>query len=232
MFLLTKISILTFIVVFFTFFSSKMNGQQFHRIKSDYSIKYKDSQGNQILQMGVVFYDINSKKIVMKNGFPVREILVQKDTTIYQIRNGQILASTRSYALVDFSIYHLALTGELNNFGLDKSGYTLDTVKRDKGLILTTWSPQKDAKDFLGRILVSTKEKQLFGIVFLDPKEKIIAKHLFRDYTNINGFEFPTEVLIITYSDDKENFNLTKFSKIIVDGTDNEEFYNYKIPSN
>jgi len=206
--------------------------QQFHRIKSDYTIKYKDPKGNEILQKGVLFYDINSKKIVMKNGFPVREILVQTDTTIYQIRNEQILASTRTYAMVDLSIYHLALIGELNKYGLDKAGYTLDTVKRDKGLVLSTWLPPQNANKFLGRILVSSKEKQLFGIIFLDPEEKIIAKHFFRDYININGFEFPTEVLVITYENDKEIFNLTKFTNITINESGNEEYYNYKIPLN
>ncbi len=215
-----------------TIVSFQINAQQFHRIKSDYSIKYKDPQGNQILQMGVVFYDINSKKIVMKNGFPIREILVQKDTTIYQIRNEHLIATSGTYAMAELSVYHLALIGDLNNYGLDKAGYTLDTLKSDKGLILTTWSPPKNAKAYLGRILVSSKDKQLFGIVFLDPSEKIIAKHLFRDYINIDGFEFPTEILVITYEDDKEIFNLTKFSKIVINGTDNEEYYNYKIPSN
>jgi len=210
----------------------QINAQQFHRIKSDYSIKYKDAQGNQVLQMGVVFYDVNAKKIVMKNGFPVREILVQKDTVIYQIRNEQIINSVKSYALVDLSIYHLALTGELNNYGLKKSGFTLDTMKNDKGLVLSTWLPPKNVNNVLGRILVSTKDKQLFGIVFLDPNDKIIAKHLFRDYTNINGFDFPTEVLVITYVNDKEVFNLTKYSKIALNGTDNEAYYDYKIPSN
>lgn len=212
--------------------SGKIIAQQFHRIKSEYSIKYTDTKGNQILQMGVVFYDINSKKIVMKNGFPVREMLVQKDTTIYQIRNNLLVGTSRAYALVDLSVFHMALTGELNNYGLDKAGYHLENVKSDKGLILTTWAPPDEAKNYLGKILVSTKEKQLFGIVFLDTNEKIIAKHFYRDYKNIEGFVFPTEVLRITYSNDEESYKLTKYTKIKINEMDDEEYYNYQIPSN
>ena len=227
-----KISNFLFLIIVFTVVPFHLCAQQFHRIKADYSIKYKDAQGNEVLQMGVVFYDINTKKIVMKNGFPVREILVQKDSTIYQIRNEHLMSSSKSYALADLSIYHLALTGNLTNYGLNKAGFTLDTVKNDKGLILTTWLPPQNLKYILSKILLSTKEKQLFGIVYLNPNEKIIAKHLFRDYTNISGFDFPREVLVITYEGDKEVFNLTKYSKIVIDGTNNEEYYDYKIPSN
>jgi hypothetical protein len=232
MFAINKSSGFLIFVFFLALIAPQLPAQQFHRIKADYTIKYKDAIGNQVLQMGVVFYDINARKIVMKNGFPVKEILVQKDTTIFQIRNEQTINRITSYALADLSIYHLALTGELNNYGLNKAGYTLDTIKNDKGLILTTWLPPQNAKSILGKILVSTKQKQLFGIVFLDPKEMIIAKHLFRDYTNINGFEFPREVLVITYQDDKEIFNLTNYKNIVIDGTDNNEYYDYKIPAN
>ena len=205
--------------------------QQFHRIKSDYSIKYKDAQGNQVLQMGIVFYDVNTRKIVMKNGFPVREMIIQTDSTIYQVRNNSLFASQRTYSLTELSVFHLALTGSLSNFGLDKAGYRLDTVKNDKGLVLSTWLPPRNSKN-LGRILLSTKDKQLYGIVFLDPSDKIIAKHFYRDYTNIKGFEFPSEVLVVTYQDEKEVYHLTKYSNIVVEETINDEYYNFKVPSN
>ncbi|MFN8257882.1 MAG: hypothetical protein U0W24_19450 [Bacteroidales bacterium] len=212
-------------------FQNKSLAQQFHRIKADYSIKYKDPQGNQVLQMGVVFYDINSRKIVMKNGFPVREIVVLTDSSIYQIRNNSIFASQKTYSLSELSIFHMALTGSLSNFGLDKTGYQLDTVKNDKGLVLSSWLPPKNNLN-LGKILLSTKDKQLFGIVFLNPQDNIIAKHFFRDYTNIKGFDFPTEVLVVTYQDEKEVFHLTKYTNIELEDTKNDEYYNFKIPSN
>jgi hypothetical protein len=226
-----KYLIFLFLYVYSGVIESNCPAQQFHRIKADYSIKYKDPTGNEVLQMGVVYYDMNSKKIVMKNGFPVREMIVQTDSTIYQIRSNNIFASQKTYSLVELSVFHLALTGSLSDFGLGKTGYKLDTVKNDKGLVLSSWSPPVN-KSNLGRILLSTKEKQLFGIVFLDTKDKIIAKHFFRDYTNIKGFEFPTEVLIVTYQDDREVYHLTKYSNIAVEETINDEYYNFKIPSN
>ncbi len=210
------------------------NSQQFYRIRAEYTVKYKDTRGNQVLQMGATFYDTNNKVLVIKNGFPVREILAQKDTTIYQIRNEKLVGQTRAYALVNLSIFHMALTGLLNNFGLDKAGYHLESVKSDKGLILTKWAPPEQTKDYLGKILVSTKEKQLYSIVFLDTNEKITAKHIFRDYKNIDGFVFPREVLRITYENNEEtSYKLTSYKNVRVNETGrDEEYYNYKIPQN
>jgi hypothetical protein len=76
----------------------------------------------------------------------VREILAQKDTSIYQIRNEKLVGKSRAYALVDLSIFHMALTVQLNNYGLDKAGYHLENVKSDKGLILTKWAPLRKPK--------------------------------------------------------------------------------------
>ena len=188
--------------------------QQFNRIRAEYSVKYKDKTGNQMLRMGAAFYDTNTKMLVIKNGFPVREILAQKDTTIYQIRNEKLVGQSQAYALVDLSIFHMALMGELNNFGLDKAGYHLENVKSDKGLILTTWAPPEKAKKYLGKVLISTKEKQLYSVIFLDLTEKIIARHIFRDYKNVNGFVFPREVLRITYENYEEtSYKLTTYKK-------------------
>jgi hypothetical protein len=219
------------IATLIAFIPLRVKSQQFFRIKTDYTTKYRDSKGNSVLQIGVVYYDINAKIVVIKNGFPVQEILVQKDTTIYQIRNNYILSKEKAYAIVELSIFHLALTGRLEDYGLKKAGYTLDSVKQDKGLLLTIWSPPENLKPYYGKILVSVKDKHLFGVIFLDLKEKIIAKHLFRDYVNINGFDFPAEVLKITYVDDQEVTMLTNYKKIIVNGPNEDEYYNYKIPS-
>jgi hypothetical protein len=208
-----------------------INAQQFYRVKARYSLKYTDSKGNQILHMGVAFYDLNTKKLVMKNGFPIRENLVQTDTTVYTVRNEVFVGTTKAYALVELSIFHMALTGELNNYGLDKAGYRLENVKSDKGLIITTWQPPEEAKESLGKILVSTREKKLYTIVFLDTNEKVIAKHFYRDYRNFNGFVFPAEVLKITYkNNEEESFKLTKYDNIKVNDNTDEEYYNYQIP--
>ena len=209
-----------------------VHSQQFFRIKTDYSVKYTDSKGTSSLQMGVTYYDVNNKIIVMRNGFPIREIIAQKDTSIYNIRNNFIHSRQKAYAPVELSIFHLALIGELEDYGLKKAGYILENVKEDKGLILTSWSPPDNMKAYSGKILISVKDKKLFGIVFLDTNEKIIAKHFFRNYANINGFSFPTEVLRITYLNDQEISMLTTYSKIVINDSNDNEYYNFKIPDN
>lgn len=206
--------------------------QQFHRFSAEYTIKYNDRAGNKVMKMGKVFYDSNEKKIVIKNGFPVREFIVHRDTSIYHIRVGNIVKHRGIISPIDFSIFQLALNGDLANFGLDKVGYTIENVKKDKGLIIASWIPSENNQQKLGKILISIKGKQLYGIVFLDLNEKIISKHIFHKYVNIDGFEFPAEVIRINYFDNYELYELTTYRKIMVNEKGNDEYFKYPIPEN
>ncbi|MEN8119592.1 MAG: hypothetical protein ABFS35_04570 [Bacteroidota bacterium] len=182
------------------------------------------------MKLGKVFYDIKTKKIVIKNGFPVKEYVVHNDTSIYYIRVGNIVKHSKIISPVEFSIFHLALNGQLSNYGLDKAGYTIENIQKDKGLVIASWIPLEKYKHTLGKVLISTKDKRLYGIVFLDLNEKIVSKHIFHKYVNIDGFDFPSEVVRINYFDNYELYELTTYRKIKINEMGNENYYNYDIP--
>lgn len=220
-----KLLLTIFAILSFNFAFS----QQFHRFSAEYTIKYNDKAGNPLMRMGKIFYDKNEKQIVIKNGFPVKEYIIHKDTSIYYIRVGNIVKHIGIIAPVEFSIFHLALNNELSNFGLDKAGYTIGAVKKEKGLVMTSWIPSKKHQQKLGEILISTKEKKLFGVIFMDLKGKMLSKHLFHKYVKINGFEFPSEIARINYIGNSEQYELTTYRKIKVNETGNDNFYKYPI---
>ncbi len=209
--------------------ANNLYAQEFYRFSAEYSVKYQDANKKQALKIGKVFYDINEKQIVMKNGFPIREIIVFNETSVYKIRNKEVFSKNKLIAPIEFSIFHLALKSELENYGLQKAGYLLDTIKEDRGLIISIWSPPTKYKDFFGNIVVSTKNKQLFGIAFFDKNENLKSKHLFRDFKEINGFTFPTQVIRIKYENNKKIFEKTTYKKITINDTGNNEYYSFKI---
>ena len=224
-----------YIQLFLVFFSlGNLNitvAQTFHRFSADYTVKYNDKNGNAIMKMGRVYYDSKQKQIVIKNGFPVKEYIIHKDTSIYFIRVGNIVNQLNAISPTEFSIFHLALNGELLNYGLDKAGYTIGNIKKDKGLIIASWLPPEKYKFNLGKIIISTKNKKLYGIIFLDINEKIIGKHIFQKFINIDGFEFPTEVIRINYYSNYELYEKTTYKKFKINETGKDEYYNYVIPN-
>lgn len=220
----------TLLVIFLLFFSPFTNfAQQFFRIKADFSIKEKAADGKERLTMGQVYYDKTAKKVVYSVKFPEKETWVVIDTLLYRIVNKQVKEVHTIPAIAEFSIFHLALNGGIADYGLKKSFYTIKKVEKENDMVLTTWNaPEKFSKMF-GKIIMSQKNKRLFGVVFFSAKDSLLSKQFFKSYTNVNGLDFPSEIVQIAYIRNTENYQITTYKNIIVDDLKEDNMYNYRL---
>lgn len=205
-------------------------GQFFFRMKADFSVKSKSIDGSGQLTMGKVYYDINSGKIIFQNKFPEKETWVMTDTLLLKISDNKITEKKTTPALTELSIFHLTLSGNLANYGLEKSFYTLEKVEKKEELVISTWIPPAAFSGLIGKILISNKNKKLHGIIFYNAEEKIISKQFFKNYLNVQGLEFPTEIIQILYIDNDESYQVTTYKNIVVNDTNEDNMYNYPVP--
>jgi len=205
--------------------------QQYMRIHADFSIKVRRPTGGQSLTMGRVFYDRGIRQIIYNLTFPEPETWVSSDTLLYRIRDGKVVSRTFSPSMADFSVFHLALSSHLQNFGLNLTKYEPKSVTREKDQVITSWEPPLAASDKLGKILVSTKNKQLFGVVFFNPKGEIIRKQFFEDYQVVSGLSFPGKIVEINIFNGTETYQVTSFKNIIIDESENDDKYYYPVGS-
>jgi hypothetical protein len=159
--------------------------------------------------------------------FPENEIWVTSDTVVYQIRNGKLISKTATFSMAEFTVFHLALNSHLQDFGLKNTRYVAENTQRDRDLVITTWAPPVKAREKLGNILVSVKNKQLFGVVFQEPSGAIIRKQFFEDYQMINGLAFPGKIIEINISNGIENYQVTSYKNAVVDEMENDNKYFY-----
>lgn len=199
--------------------------QYFYRIEADISIKTKAGNFSQ-LTMGRVFYDINIKKLVYNITFPEKEVWVVKDSVVSTYVGGKLVKKTTTVALVQSTIFHLALEGRLSDYGLSKSLYKITKVEKDGDMVITTYSPPPQMKGF-GDIAISTKNKSLYGVVFFSADKKILSKQIVKSYTTVSGLKFPAEIIQIYYKEGKENYQVMTFKNIKVNNQQNESFYRY-----
>jgi len=205
-------------------------GQSFFRVKADFSIKSKSADGTGSLTMGTAYYDINTGKIIFKNHFPEKETWILTDTLIIKITNDKVTEKKTTPALTKMSIFHLFLCGDLPNYGLKNSLYSLDNVEKDQGLVISTWKPPEAFSEVIGKILISNKEKKLHGMIFYNAKDTIISKQFFKKYQSIQGLEFPTEVVQILYLNNKESYQVTTYKNIVVNDTNENNMYDHPVP--
>lgn len=223
-----KKSLTILIVVFAALLPSQ--AQQFFRIRADVSVKTKLQSGQQSLTMGRVYYDRNEKKILYELDFPEREILLTADTVTYRIQGGSVIQRSFSPSLAEFSVFHLALSSNLPDYGLKKTQYTIDQVSREGEMVITNWNPPDKLKEDLGKIVISIMDKKLFGVVFFDPKGQITRKQLFEDYVQKDGLAFPGRIVEISYTPEGENYQIMSFKNLVIDELENNDKYSYPLP--
>jgi hypothetical protein len=218
--------------------STETYSQRLYRIRANVSIKEKLPNGKYRLTVGLVYYDKLYGKTVYKLTFPRKETLILQDTTVYRLdKQGNLMDVQRSVVLSEFTIFHLALTNRLSDFGLKNNTYELykmTKVEKVEGKVLSTWMPAEQANSkYLGKILMSNTNKRLEAIAIYGPGERLLSRQFFRDYIQINGLEFPTQVTQMAYSIKEgvgTNLQQTTYSNVVIDQNDEDEIYRHPVP--
>jgi tRNA(His) 5'-end guanylyltransferase len=128
------------------------DGQQYNRIRADFSVKVKNASGGQSLTIGQVFYDRNNKQIIYYVTFPDHEMWVTSDTTVFQFRDGKLISRTATFAMAEFTVFHLALNSRLQDFGLRNTRYSVKDIAREGDMVITSWMPPEKAREYLGTL--------------------------------------------------------------------------------
>lgn len=219
-----------FFVLFlnFLFFANFSFAQDYFRISADFSVKVKKSDGQLNLTRGKVFYDKNYKQLIYNITFPKIEKWVIKDTSLVKIRQDTIFEKQSIPSINEFTVFHLALNSNLNDFGLKNSVYQISKVEKKNGLVLSYWKIPTQAKTIMDHVVVAKKDNRLESVFIVGHDSKIISKQYFRNYTQINAFEFPQQIIQILYDENNnENYQVTEFRNIkLNDLSDNSNYKN------
>ncbi|GAB2782496.1 hypothetical protein GCM10027275_27760 [Rhabdobacter roseus] len=219
-------------------FSAGSQAQQHYRIRADVSIKEKLADGKYRLTVGKVYYDKLYQKIVYKLTFPQKETLVIQDTTIYRLDQTDNLREVQTaFILAEFTVFHLALTQGLSDFGMKNTPvdlYKVAKVEKSGTKVITTWLPSDPAtKKYLGKLVMSNVGKRLEALAIYGPDEKLLSRQFFTKYVNVKGVEFPMQVTQMTYSTTepgKSNLQQSTYSNLLVDQSDEDSVYRHPVP--
>lgn len=213
--------------------------QQFYRIKADVSIKEKLANGTSRLSVGTVYFDKLYGKIVYKFTFPKVETIVVQDTTVYSLdAKNNLVEARKALILPEFTIFHLALTNRLSDYGMKGASYELyriSKVEKKAGKVISTWVPSDPSLDkYLGRLVMANQDKRLEAIAIYGPDKKLLSQQFFREYVHVKGVEFPSQVTQRTYTIKETggggNIQQTTYSNIQVDQADENEIYRHAVP--
>lgn len=203
--------------------------QSFNRVRADFTVKVKEVNGAQSLTMGQVCYDRNIRQVIYHLSFPGQETWISTDTVLYRLVKGKVMSRSTIPSVAEFTVFHLALSSQLQSFGLDKTLYKPEDVTREGELVITSWLPPAGMRKNFGKIMVSTQNRQLAGVVFFDPDEKILRKQFFEEFQLVSGISFPGKIVEINYINGIEVYQVTTFRNIVIDEKENDNDYYYPV---
>jgi hypothetical protein len=204
-----------------------LQAQHYYRIECDISIKHKVAGEDGMLVLGRAYYDKVAGRVVFDIRFPDREVWVIEDTLVTVHKDGTTRQTMGMEQYTQATIFHLILEGNLNNFGLHGTMYTMGSVRRDEEMVITTWNPGP-GNQALGKIHTSNIDGALHGVVFENATGEVIGRQLFRNYLTVRGLQVPTEIIQVFYREEAEEYQVYAFSNIRINNEGNEDFYNYR----
>jgi len=205
---------------------NSLSAQENFRIEAAFSAKEKTPSGKSKLTIGTVYFDKNDNKIVYDITFPNAATLVVTDSIQYIVKDDTARAQPIP-SLNQLSIFNLALKGDLDNFGLEQLKYDIIEVEKSQDMVITTWLPPADFQKNYGKIAISQKDRNLYGVVFFAPDDTVIGKQIFRNYVTIDGVSFPQEVIQITIVEGEEFYKVTTFSNVKINNLEKDEMYQF-----
>ena len=210
------------VITLFTF--SYFGQKAFSRIEAEITIKEIDSTNR--ITTGKMFYDKNLGSIYYSIMFPNREVVVYTDSMIFRLNNDKVVENYKSATGLKFNIFNLVLNSQMEYYGLNSSSYELVNTKNNQDQIITTWEPKfKNKKYKSGKIVMSQKNKLIFGLVSFHPDGSVISKQFFEDYNNVDGLMIPFKITQIAFINDKPEYKITTFKNIKVNNFEDQKNY-------
>ena len=198
--------------------------KSYSRIEAEITIKEIDSTSR--ITTGKMYYDKNSGSMYYSINYPNREVVVYTDSMIYMLHDGKTIENYKSTNGLKFNIFNLVLNTQMEYYGLNSSSYELVKTKTDKDQIITTWEQKfKNKKYRSGKIIMSQKNKLIFGLVSFHPDGSIISKQFFEDYINIEGLMIPSKITQIALFKEKSEYKITTYKNIKVNNFDDQKHY-------
>jgi hypothetical protein len=197
------------------------------RIEADVSIKNIAADGKKSLSVGKVFFDKNIRQIVYEMTFPAPTRFAITGKGIVGSEQSEPMDELVANKMIDFSVYNLFLNQDLELFGLTHTPFKMVSTQREADMVISEWVLPEEMGQNLGKMLISQKDKKLYGLVTMGPDEVIISKQFFTDYQVVDGVWFPAKLIQINYTEAGESKKITTFRNIKLNQFDQDANYRF-----
>lgn len=196
---------------------------------ADVTIKDKGVASDALVKARV-YYDLNIQKTIYDVSFPSSETWAFFDTLMYRFSPEEEVQTIKTAPIAEFSLFHLCLTGKLENFGLNGDLMTEDGTELMDDQVITTYIPHKRIEKYVGKVLLSRKEGNLFVLIIYNSEGELAGQQFFMDYVNEGGLSVPSRIVQVTHSKGEKFYREIRLENIKVNDLEQEAVYDMDLP--
>ena len=163
------------------------------RIQADFSLKVVMGDGGESLTKGTVYYDRNIGQLIYRINFPYTQVVTIENDQVRVEPAGEKPSSEKSTYPPVASVFHLALTGDLTDYGLSNSGsYKLTDMRQEAGKVISHWEPLHLSTG--GNIDIMQANNLLEATILHDQEGNVMSKQLYEGYQRYLGSAIPSVI--------------------------------------
>jgi hypothetical protein len=207
-------------------------GQDFFRFKADFSLKEISSVGDSLerrLVIGTCYYDNNLNKLTYNLRFPHAEQWIVQDTFIYTLREGELINEASVPKITEHNIFKMLLEQTFTEFGMLKSGYQIQKVKKLGNEIFVTYQPPEEHAKVLGSLVLVKEKKMLKGVIYYEPDGNMMFRQQLNNYQVVSGLPVPGEIAHIVEKGDKKIQRILSFDNILINESGFDDQYDVPV---
>jgi len=196
--------------------------QEPFRLKADFSLKATNTAAGDRLTTGTLYYDRNLGQLIYRIQFPEQATMVLTHDSILYRSELQRQASPNTAPPIS-SVFHLALTGQLADYGMAASNsFQLLENGRDGNYIVSTWKPTVAGKT--SKVALLQLHGKLAGVIIYGPNRKPVSRQEFSGYEQFLGSSIPTHIRQELLLGDNPSYISLELSNIVLNEL-NEAMY-------
>ncbi len=203
-------------------------GQDFFRFKADFSLKEISTLNDSLerrLIIGSCYYDKNVDQLTYQLTFPEEQQWIIQDSFIYTLKDDVVVEKSAVPPITEHNIFRMLLEQTFSEFGMLKSGYEIQKVRKIDGDVYVTYKPPDKFDHVLGSLVLIKQKKKLKGVIYYEPDGNMMFRQQLRDYQIVDGLPVPTEMSHIIQKGDKEIKRILSFDNIVVNDTQHNDLY-------
>lgn len=194
------------------------------------------AKGSMVVSEADIYYNFEQGKMTMKYEKPFEYYVLSNnrgETKMYYPSKNEVYLNNNPLFSTEKNLLYYFLSNKTYDLGLKDMGYSLFKTRYEEGHMISTWKPVQAGSSIAEVELVHKNYLPIF-IAYYDEKGKLLQKIFYYDYTLVNGLNFPSKVVEISYLGIQDS-SVTKieYSDILFgENENNKSFFEFKVPQN